>query len=91
MSKIILENCNGSTTESLGCSNLDITSHDESKETVIINTNKQITYMMPTITALWLNCPLPLSDYGLNTLVVNDKFKKNYLLVVLIHLLSYII
>ena len=73
MSKYALENYNGSTTESLDCSNLDITSDDEFKETVVIHTNEQIKYSMPTITNLCLNLHLPVSDIVFNTLVVKDN------------------
>ena len=49
MPKATFENYNGSTTESLDCTDLDTTSDDDFKETVIINT-KQIKYSIPTIT-----------------------------------------
>ena len=76
MSKYALENYNGSTTESLDCTDLDTTSDDDFKETVIINNNnKQIKYSMPTITNLFLNFPAPLGIYYFNTLTVKDNLK----------------
>jgi hypothetical protein len=75
MSKITLLNYNSSSTAS--CCNsdiqeLDITSDEDFKESIIIN-NKQISYSMPTITNLFLNFPLPLEKYWFNTLKVKDN------------------